>query len=503
MKNILKLTCLLIAIIMLLPSCAPNNVDVFTGDHTNAEDYYPSDIENESSSEQSSEAVSETYETNDGKAVENPFVDVKENATSRVVATSGTASYRHFCDLADSGYTLSELKKCSYSFKSEEFLNFLSLPAQDGFGDGVFKKSVKISKCLWNSNNYFLKITLQAGESTRTEKNNIVFYIDVSESMWDSKMLPVIIDNADAFTGKIQDNDTVSIVTSSPQSSVLLDSVSGDNTDTIIEAFKNINAQDAANNHDSLEQAYKLAEKNLIDGGANRVVLISDGDISDGYGKLIEEYAQKGIELKVIGLGAGNYKNEKLLKIAALGGGEYIYVDGEAQAKDFLKNGIFKKTQNTAQDLVANISFCENTVTKYRLIGYKSENMGEGAHQNQPQIIRAGDIITLCYELELAEGIVSEKDKIADVNISYKSCETQSKVSTGFEIEFTHIEDDSEMTLLMCCVQTLMVLKDSPYAKNIKLSDVYKLLESIEGEQYGKAEEFTYILGIITGKIKK
>lgn len=503
MKKKLNLICLLIAVVMLLPSCAPNNVDVFTGDQTNAPEYYPPDVEIDSQSEENSQAESEAVETSRGDDAENPFVDVKENATSRVVATANTASYRHFCDLVGSGYTLNELKKCSYSFNSEEFLNFLSDPAKDNFGDGLFTNNVKISKCLWN-NNYFLKITFGAGESTYAEKNNIVFYIDVSESMWDTKMLPMMINNMEMFAGVIGGDDIISVVTSAPENSILIDSVSGENSDTIIDVFKNMNAQSAANNHNFLEDAYKIAEKNYIEDGSNKVVLVSDGDISEKYGELAGEYAKKGIELTVIGLGAGNYKNEKLQKLASMGLGEYLYIDGEIRAKEFLMAGIFKNTENVAQNLVSNISFDESIVSKYRLIGYESKDGGEGVGQNQPQMINRGDIITLCYELEFANGAVPDKKKIADAEINYIPYGLEDKVSTQFEISFDkYIENDREMTLLMSCVQTLMLLRDSPYAKNIKLSDIYKQLEEPESEEYSKAGEFTSLLGIITGKIKK
>lgn len=503
MKNRLNLICLLVAVFMLFASCAPNNVDVFTGDETNAPDYYPSDVENESQSETGSEEITDNSETSASDDIENPFIDVNENATSRVVATAATASYRHFCDLADSGYTLSELKKCSYSFKSEEFLNYLSSPATDSFGDAVFKKSIKVSKCLWNKNNYFLKITLCAGESGYTEKNNIVFYIDVSESMWGEKMLPALIKNATAFTDCVGDDDVISILTSAPEGGILLDSVSGDNTDAIINVFENMTVQSGANNHDFLEDAYKLAEKNFISGGGNRVVIISDGDISEKYGQLAADYAKKGIDLKVVGIGPGNYKNEKLQNIASLGDGEYIYIDGEIQAKSFLNNGIFKKNENAAENLICNISFNESIVSKYRLIGYRPENSGNGISDIKPQVIRKGDIITLCYELELTQEAATANEKIADAEITYKPHGTENNVSTGFDITFEkYVENDSEMMLLMCASETLMVLKDSAYAKNIKLSDVYKQLSEMQFEENGRAYEFTKLLGIITGKIK-
>lgn len=503
MKNEFKLICLLVALMMLLPSCARNNVDVFTGTETDAPEYYP-DIEAESQAEQTSQAEALVTQAEEGKDKENPFVNVKDNATSRVVATASTASYRHFCNLVNSGYTLSELKKCSYSFKGEEFLNYLSSSATDMFGDSVFTNNVSIGKCLWNEGNYFLKITLSAKPGEYIQNNNIVFYIDVSESMWDASMLPMLINNAEEFTGAVDENDVVSVVTSAPENSVLLDSVSGEHKESIISAFENMTSKSAANNHDALRDAYELAEKNYISEGANKVVLISDGDISERYCELVSEYVQKGIELTVIGLGAGNYKNEKLQKLANAGCGEYVYIDGEIRARELLAGEIFKNSEVVAKNLIANISFDEGIVSKYRLIGYDSKESGEGVGQEQAQIINNGDIITLCYELELVDDVIIESQKLADAQISYTPYGTEDKTVSKFEISFDkYVENDGEMNVIMSAVQTLMVLSDSQYGKNIKLSDVYNKLSDIDFEQYQKASELYELLGIITGKVKK
>lgn len=504
MEKKLKLICLLIAITVLLPACAPDNVDVFTGDGTNTPDYYPPDNEIESRDEDDSAPIADMLESNNGDDTENPFIDVNENATSRVVATSSVASYRHFCDLVDSGYTLSELKKCSYSFKSEEFLNYFSDDASYGFGDTVFTNSVKISKCSWNDDNYFLKLTLSAGDAEYVKNSNTVFYIDVSESMWGAKMLPMLVDSVNAFTGAIDGDDVVSLVTSAPNDNIVLDSVSGDYKEKINSAFYSLDAKSGANGHDSLEGAYLLAEKNYISGGINKVVLISDGDLSEKYCQLANDYAKKGIELAVVGLGAGNYNNGKLQNIANMGGGEYIYIDGNIRAEKFLSQDIFRKTQIVAHDLVCNISFDESVVAKYRLVGYDSKNVGEATGENQPKAIYKGDRITLCYELELVDSAAHLNDKIADAEISYAPYGTDVKRKRDFEISFDkYVENDGEMELLLNCVQMIMVLKDSPHGKSIKLSDVYKQLIQTEFEDNSKAEELITLLGIITGKIKK
>ena len=63
----------------------------------------------------------------------------------------------------------------------------------------------------------------------------------------------------------------------------------------------------------AIQLAYDTAVANLIPGGINRVILATDGDFNVGITdqgaltRLIEEKAQSGVFLSVLGFGMGNY----------------------------------------------------------------------------------------------------------------------------------------------------------------------------------------------------
>ena len=492
---------LALILIMMLASCKESNVDVFTDDETKIPDAYVTpDVESNSDSTFDTDKAEEVGQ---GDKIDNPFIDTSKNPVSFVSATADVKSYKHFRDLVNSGYSLNELKKCSYSFKNEEFLNYF---ANAQAKDGEFSSNIKIYPCSWNSENYILKFTFAAPKREYSEKNNFVFYVDVSESMGGENMLPAITNASRSFVGALSENDVVSIVTSENEDKIRLDSVKGNDGERIAEAIEALMAHGTLNNHDSLASAYEVARKNYISDGQNTVIIVSDGDISEKYSELIEENADAGIHTSVIAVGSGNYKNKKLEGLSNLGGGEYYYVDGKDEAELVMSKSIFFEHTACAGGLSVKVDFDTDVIEKYRLIGYEGEILQadiEGGENKNVDTLFAGENITLCYEISLLDGGLEATSDFANITVKYLTPDGE-EVTDSFSANTENIvENDAEMETVMRAIETLMVLRSSPYGKNIKLADVYIKLSQMDFEEYPKAEELYNLLGIITGNIKK
>lgn len=511
MKSKLSFILCIAMMFVFLTSCTGNNVNIFTdSSDTSSQDNHtpPSEVTSEGSTdnEETTKKEETTLEENFSD-VDNPFIDVSLDGTSNVFASSDTSSYKHFCDLVSSGYTLNELKRCSYAFNNEEFLNYVSNPLiSTGKYDLMY--DAKLADCSWNKKNLLLKITLGMGECEYASISNIVFYIDVSESMGGNNMLPLINKAAVHFAKAVDADDTVSIFTSADEDNILLDSVPGSSTKEIIAALEGLKTQGVANNHAGLEDAFKKAVENSSPDKMSRVVIISDGDISEKYVSVAEKYASDGISVVCLGLGSGNYKNDILKKLANAGNGEYYYVDGIVRAKQTLGKDVFKNTEYFASNLSSTVTFNSKFVSKYRLIGYEGDDgtASGGDSYADEEKIPLGDRITLCYELVLTKSKMSADDVIASVAVNYKKCEndTDNLQSNAFDITYScYDEDDDEMKLISCTVELLMILKDSPYAKDIKIGDVYNKMLSVDTSICHAAEELTRALGLISGNIKK
>ena len=98
----------------------------------------------------------------------------------------------------------------------------------------------------------------------------------------------------------------------------------------------------STNGESGLRLAYKIARRNFIPGGVNRVILATDGDFNVGITnrsdleKLIEKERESGVFLTVLGVGTGNIKDSQMEMLADKGNGNYAYLDSIREAQKVL-----------------------------------------------------------------------------------------------------------------------------------------------------------------------
>ena len=82
-----------------------------------------------------------------------------------------------------------------------------------------------------------------------------------------------------------------------------------------------------------IKKAYEIAEKYFIEGGNNRVLLATDGDLNVGVSseagliQLVEEKKESGVFLSCLGFGSGNYQDDKMEALADHGNGNYAFIE--------------------------------------------------------------------------------------------------------------------------------------------------------------------------------
>ncbi|MDE5666989.1 MAG: VWA domain-containing protein, partial [Clostridia bacterium] len=167
------------------------------------------------------------------------------------------------------------------------------------------------------------------------ENCNYVFLIDVSGSMGGEDRIGLAKHGICKLVDSLGANDVVSLVTYASGVKTVLDGkeCTADNKTAIKNAVNGLVAKGATNGGDGLERAYGLAQNRFIEGGNNRVILISDGDFNVGMTsqsalkEFIQEKAESGIYLSVLGVGMGNTRDTILETLATCGNGNYAYLD--------------------------------------------------------------------------------------------------------------------------------------------------------------------------------
>jgi Ca-activated chloride channel family protein len=164
--------------------------------------------------------------------------------------------------------------------------------------------------------------------------------------------------------------------------------------------------------------AYEVAERNFIEGGVNRIVMASDGDLNVGMTSESDLYdfvdgkRETGVYLSVLGFGTGNYKDTKMEVLADHGNGSYHYIDSIEEANRVLSERLMANLVPFADDVKVQVEFNPAQVKGYRLIGY--ENRELAAEDFLDDTVDAGDVgpnaqFTVAYEIVPADSAYEVK----------------------------------------------------------------------------------------------
>ena len=417
----------------------------------------------------------------------------------------------------------------------EEFINYFSYEYPEPDGAYPFSVSTEMADCPWNDSHKLVQIGLK-GKSLPKEDmppTNLVFLLDVSGSMSDYNKLPLLQKSFRLLTNQLRAEDRVSIVVYAGASGVVLEPTPGNEKVTILEAIDNLEAGGSTAGAEGIELAYKLAEENLMKDGNNRIILATDGDFNVGPSsdgalvRLIEKKREKGIFLSVLGFGMGNYKDNKMEKLADNGNGNYAYIDNIQEARKVLVNEITSTLFTIAKDVKIQVEFNPSQVKEYRLIGYENRLLANEDFNDDKKDageIGAGHTVTALYEiipvnatdshagktdpLKYQKREVNNSDEWMTIKLRYKQPDADESqlLSVVLKDEGTPLAATSDNFRFAASVAGFgMLLRDSKYKGDCTYQQVIDLAKNSKGaDKNGYRAEYINLVGLardLTGPV--
>lgn len=450
---------------------------------------------------------------------ENGYTAVSSAPLSTFSADVDTASYTNVRRMIDDGMDVPP-----DAVRIEEFINYFDYDYTDPSDGEPFAVHTELSDCPWNDETELLMVGINTKgfDAVLDERPamNLVFLIDVSGSMYDDNKLPLVQKSFSMLTDNLTAADRVSIVTYAGSDEVVLEGADGNDRKKILRAINDLEAGGSTAGAAGINTAYDIAQKYFIDGGNNRVILATDGDLNVGLSseseltRLIEEKRESGVFLSVLGFGTGNYKDNRLEALADYGNGNYSYIDSEREAKKVLVDEMSGTLFTVAKDVKFQLEFNPANVKGYRLIGYENRVMAAEDFNDDTKDageIGAGHSVTVLYEIvpadskmELGESELkyasdSEDvmgDELLTVNIRYKEPEgSESKLLT-YPVNKTLYSDkmSADMNFASCVAEFGMLLRNSRYIGDVTYKDVSAQLSKYDYSDDDYKDEFIYFV---------
>ncbi len=354
---------------------------------------------------------------------DNGFVPVAQNAFSTFSVDTDTASYANIRRML-----LAHQRPPRDAVRIDELLNYFPYryapPAAKS--EAPFAASLEVADAPWAPAHRLVRIGLKGREVSTAERPaaNLVFLLDVSGSMNAPNRLPLVKESMRLLIGKLRADDRVAIVTYAGQSGLALPSTPVSRASEILAALDSLAPGGSTNGSMGIQLAYDIAKANRVEGGINRVILCTDGDFNVGVTsegdlvRLIQDKAQSGVFLTVLGYGMGNLKDSTLEKLADKGNGNYGYIDSRREAEKLLVQQVSGTLVTIAKDVKLQVEFNPSQVASYRLIGYENRLLKKEDFADDKVDageIGAGHTVTALYEVIPVSVAAKEGPKESEV----------------------------------------------------------------------------------------
>ena len=406
----------------------------------------------------------------------------------------------------------------------EELVNYFPYAYPKPEGDVPFSVATELATTPWNPETRLLRVAIKAADLSAAElpPANLVFLVDVSGSMDRREGLPMVQSTLKLLVDQLRPQDRVALVTYAGNASVVLESTAGSEKAKIRSAIDQLSAGGSTAGESGIQLAYQEAQKGLLKGGINRILLATDGDFNVGISdfetlkQLAADKRKTGVSLTTLGFGTDNYNEQLMEQLADAGDGNYAYIDNLREARKVLVDQLSSTLAVVAKDVKIQVEFNPAEVSEYRLLGYENRALKREDFSNDKVDageIGAGHTVTALYEVvpvgakgwlePLRYTQANEKPgkagEIAWLRLRYKAPEggasqlVERPIGKG---QATPINQASEDLRFAAAVAAFaQQLGDAKYTGDFSLADSARLARGAKGEDpFGLRGEFVQLV---------
>lgn len=403
-----------------------------------------------------------------------------------------------------------------------------TFPIPSGCALGIVAETER-AKIVQEGDHTFLQVGLQATQSERPQRPplNVALVIDRSGSMSEDEKLANARRAALKLVSELRPEDTFALIAFDDRAQTLIPAQRALNRHKIEAAISALKPGGGTNIFAGLTLGYREVAKHTRPEGVNRVILLSDGEVTAGikdpqaFHRLVASEVESDIQTTSVGLGL-EFNEQLMLAIATDGRGNYHFIKNGADTQSVFARELDELSHVVAKAVRLRINLAPG-IGLVRVLGAKTLDANEaGAAKAEERRIDArvaeelgitsdrqhekdepgikllipdfyrGDNHIVMLELSVPPGV--GKRRVADVFLKYKDLTTSRncRQKTMAEIEYTPNRAEMIASVRRSVKKNLLGLQTGE-----ALSDAGRLIAAGDiAEAIKRVDERMVVLGV-------
>ena len=295
------------------------------------------------------------------------------------------------------------------------------------------------------------------------------------------------------LAGQLTKEDRVTLISFARTSRLLADRMPGDQAGRLVELVESTPSEGGTNLEQALRLGVAKASEQKLEGGQNRIVLVTDGAANlgnarpEGLVALVEKMRQQGIAFDACGVGADGYNDEILESLTRKGDGRYYFLDRPEDADSGFARQIAGALRPAARNVKVQVNFNPARVGRYKLYGFEKHRLKKEDFRNDSidaAEMAAEEAGNAVYQVEVLPG---GSGHIGTVSVRFQDTETDRMVEETWTIlyqpQVPYLEEASSSLRLASGAALLgEKLKGTPIGNTVEMTRLSRIINSLPAD---------------------
>ena len=183
---------------------------------------------------------------------------------------------------------------------------------------------------------------------TLYKPNNLLFLVDVSNSMKDSLKLPLLKIAINKLIDEVRDIDFITLVCYADSVRILAENINGSKKEELHKIVNGLKARGLTKGRQAIIKSESVLIRHYIKEGNNQMILATDGKFNfytEDEKKFIDQQKENPVVMSVIGFGDDRDAIKNLKEIAEKGKGSFIHIKKKTNLDELLMNEIKERSK--------------------------------------------------------------------------------------------------------------------------------------------------------------